>query len=80
MITNKSIVMNGSVRFTAIAVLMDLAQQFHVPLEKRIPALAIIESDGTLGAIQKNGEFEKARAMNPEALVEFLNKWKPGAR
>jgi len=57
----------------------DLAKQFQVPLEKGVPALAVIESDGKLVVSQKNGEFENARAMTPEALLEFLNKWKPQA-
>jgi thioredoxin 1 len=57
----------------------DLARQFQVPLEKGLPALAVIESDGKLVVSQKNGEFENARAMTPEALLQFLNKWKPQA-
>ena len=59
---------------------VDLAKQFRVPLEKGIPALAVLESDGKLVVSQKNGEFENARAMTPEALLEFLNRWKPEAR
>jgi thioredoxin 1 len=55
----------------------DLAKQFQVPLDKGVPALAVIESDGKLVVSQKNGEFENARAMTPQALLEFLNKWKP---
>jgi thioredoxin 1 len=57
----------------------DLARQFQVPLEKGVPALAVIERDGKLVVSQKNGEFENARAMTPEALLQFLNKWKPQA-
>ncbi len=55
----------------------DLAKQFDTPLNKGIPALAVLESDGKLVVSQKNGEFEDARSMTPEALLEFLNKWKP---
>jgi len=58
----------------------DLVKEFDVPLNKGIPALAVIESDGKLVVSQKNGEFEDARSMTPEALLEFLNKWKPEAR
>jgi hypothetical protein len=58
----------------------DLAKQFQVPLERGIPALAVIESDGKIVVSQKNGEFENARALTPQALLEFLNKWKPEAR
>lgn len=58
----------------------DVARQFQVPLEKGIPALAVVESTGKLVVSQKHGEFENARALTPEALLEFLNKWKPEAR
>jgi thioredoxin 1 len=58
----------------------DLVQQFQVPLDKGIPALAVAESDGRLVVSQKNGEFEDARGLTPEVLLEFLNKWKPQAQ
>jgi hypothetical protein len=58
----------------------DLAKEFDVPLDKGVPAVAVVASDGKVVASQKNGEFEDARAMTPEALLEFLNKWKPAAR
>jgi thiol-disulfide isomerase/thioredoxin len=54
----------------------DVAKQFDVPLNKGVPALAVVESNGKLVVSQKNGEFENARAMTPEALLQFLNKWK----
>jgi thioredoxin 1 len=55
----------------------DLVQQYEVPLNKGIPALAVVESDGKLVVSQKNGEFEDARSLTPDALSTFLNKWKP---
>jgi thioredoxin 1 len=58
----------------------DLVKQYEIPLKKGIPALAVAESDGTLVVSQKNGEFEDARALTPEVLAEFLNKWKPQAQ
>jgi thioredoxin 1 len=58
----------------------DVVKEFEVPLDKGIPVLAVIESDGKLVVSQKNGEFEDARSLTPEALLEFLNKWKPVAR
>ncbi|MGC1964618.1 MAG: thioredoxin family protein, partial [Candidatus Sulfotelmatobacter sp.] len=58
----------------------DLAKQFQVPLDKGVPALAVADSAGKVVVSQKNGEFENARAMTPEALLEFLNKWKPEVR
>ena len=58
----------------------DLVKKYHVPLNKGIPALAVAESDGKLVVSQKNGEFEDARGLAPDALADFLNKWKPQAR
>jgi thioredoxin 1 len=58
----------------------DLVHQYDVPLNKGIPALAVAESDGKLVVSQKNGEFEDARGLTPEVLLEFLTKWKPQAR
>ncbi len=58
----------------------DLAQEVQTPLNKGVPVLAVLDSDGKVVVSQKNGEFEDARAMTPEALLEFLNKWKPEQR
>jgi thioredoxin 1 len=55
----------------------DVAREFQTPLDKGVPALAIAESDGKLVVSQKNGEFEDARSLTPQALLDFLNKWKP---
>ncbi len=58
----------------------DVVQQFDATLDKGIPTLVVVESDGKVVVSQKNGEFEDARSLTPEALLEFLNKWKPEAR
>jgi Thioredoxin-like len=58
----------------------DLVKEYEIPLDKGIPALAVAESDGRLVVSQKNGEFEDARGLTPDVLIEFLNKWKPQAR
>jgi len=58
----------------------DLAKQYQVPLEKGVPALAILDGSGKLLVSQKNGEFENARAMTPQAILEFLNHWKAEER
>ena len=58
----------------------DLMEQYQVPMKKGIPGLAILDSDGKLLTSQKNGEFENARALGPEDLLAFLNKWIPPAR
>ena len=57
----------------------DLMKEYSVPVERGIPALAVLDSSGKLLFSQKNGEFEKARALGPEDLVAFLNRWKGGS-
>ncbi len=58
----------------------DMMEQYHVPMNKGIPAIAVLDSDGKLLYSQKAGEFEKARALAPEDVLAFLNKWKPVMR
>jgi hypothetical protein len=55
----------------------DIMKQYQVPMAKGIPALAVLDSGGKLLYSQTGGEFEKARALGPEDLLAFLNKWKP---
>jgi thioredoxin 1 len=57
----------------------DLMEQYQVPMKKGIPAIAVLDSDGKLLYSQRGGEFEKARALAPEDVLAFLNKWKPSA-
>ena len=58
---------------------LDVAKQYDVPLDRGVPAIAVLESDGKLLFSQKRGEFEAARSMAPEDILDFLNKWKPSA-
>ena len=58
----------------------DLMNDYQVPMKRGIPAIAVLDAAGKLLYSQKNGEFERARAIGPEDLLEFLNKWKPQAR
>ena len=55
----------------------DLMSQNQVPMSRGIPGMAVLDSDGKLVYSQKNGEFERARAMGPEDLLAFINQWKP---
>lgn len=54
----------------------DLMNEYQVPMRRGIPAMAVLSDSGQLLYSQKNGEFESARALGPEDLLEFLNKWK----
>jgi len=55
----------------------DIMQEYHVPMKKGIPALAVLDGKGKLLYSQQGGEFEKARSLAPEDLLAFLKKWKP---
>ena len=55
----------------------DLAIKYHVPLEKGVPALAVLDSNGKLLFSDHGGEFEAARRMKVQTIIDFLEKWKP---
>jgi thiol:disulfide interchange protein len=55
---------------------LDLAKKYKVPLDKGVPAVAILGSDGGLLYSSGDGEFEAARRMMKKDLVAFLNQWK----
>jgi len=54
----------------------DIARQYGVPLEKGVPALAVLDSHGHAIYSQKNGEFESMRAMDANSVTDFLKRWK----
>jgi thiol:disulfide interchange protein len=55
---------------------VDVAEKYKVPINKGVPALAVLDSHGKLLYSQQNKEFEDMRNMQPESVTEFLNKWK----
>jgi hypothetical protein len=55
----------------------DIAAQLEVPLNRGVPAVAVLDSRGKLLYSQKNGEWERARALGTEDLLALLNQWKP---
>ena len=58
---------------------VDIADKYSVPLQKGVPALAVLDSHGHLLYSQRTGEFEKMRQMNPDSVTQFLEKWKSPA-
>jgi thiol:disulfide interchange protein len=56
---------------------VDLAQGYKVPLERGVPALAVLSDDGKLLFSQREGQFEAMRRMESSAVTSFLVQWKP---
>lgn len=56
---------------------LDLLKTYKIPLEKGVPAVAILASDGRLLYSSGEGEFEAARRMLKKDLVVFLKRWRP---
>ena len=54
-----------------------LAAKYGINTEKGIPALAVIDPNGKLLYGQKQHEFSAARKLKVQAVVDFLEKWKP---
>jgi thioredoxin 1 len=54
-----------------------LAKKYGVPLEKGVPALAVLSERGALLYSQRGGEFEAMRTMQSSAVTQFLARWRP---
>lgn len=54
----------------------ELLKKYKIPLEKGVPAVAILDSAGSLLYSSGDGEFEAARTMMKKDLVAFLQRWK----
>jgi thioredoxin 1 len=55
----------------------DLMNEYQVPMDRKVPAIAVLDSAGKLLYSQRHGEFKDARILSPEELLAFLNQWKP---
>jgi len=56
---------------------LDIAKSYDVPLDKGVPALAVLTEKGGLLYSQKNGQFESMRHMESSSVTQFLVQWKP---
>jgi len=55
---------------------LEIAKKYGVPLEKGVPALAVLDSEGRVLFSQKQGEFEAMSRMDPISVTNFLNHWR----
>ena len=57
---------------------IDLMEQYGMTVESGIPAVAIVEPDGSLVAAQLDGEFRNASCLLSVAeMVSFFHRWAP---
>lgn len=56
---------------------VDLANKYSVPLNKGVPAIAVVDKSGALLFSQQRGEFEKARSLPVRDILAFLQQWAP---
>jgi thiol:disulfide interchange protein len=56
---------------------LDIARKYGVPVEKGVPALAVLSEHGILLYSQKGHQFSAMRSMQSSAVTEFLVKWRP---
>jgi len=57
---------------------LDIAERYQVPLEKGVPALAVLSETGKLLYSQKTGQFESMRSIDASAVTSFLVQWRQG--
>jgi thiol:disulfide interchange protein len=55
---------------------LDLVEKYKSTLDKGVPAVAILSSEGKVLYSSNNGEFEPARTIMKKDLVAFLMSWK----
>ena len=55
---------------------VDIASRYQIPLNKGVPAVALLDERGDLLYSQKTGEFEAMRHMQSGAVTDFLVRWK----
>jgi len=55
---------------------LDITEKYNVPLDKGVPALAVLDANGKLLYSQQAAEFENMRYMYSTSVTDFLNRWK----
>ena len=55
---------------------MDIAARYGVPVDKGVPALAVLDAAGHIVYSQRNHEFSAMRTMESASVTAFLLQWK----
>ena len=56
---------------------LNVARKYHVDLDKGVPSIVVLNTRG--GLLYSTAEFERARMMTEDDVIQFLNAWKPPA-
>jgi thioredoxin 1 len=56
-----------------------MAARYQIPLNRGVPAIAVLDAGGNLLYSQQTGEFEAMRHMQSAAVTDFLVHWKDPA-
>jgi thiol:disulfide interchange protein len=56
---------------------VDIARKYRVPIEKGVPAMAVLDGSGKLIFSQQNDQFGPMRRLEPSVVTQFLVQWKP---
>jgi thiol:disulfide interchange protein len=75
LVARRFVVVHVNVGERGISTNFDVAKRYGIPLQKGVPALAVLDSNGHLVHAQKGGEFENMRAMDPASVHDFLVRW-----
>jgi thiol-disulfide isomerase/thioredoxin len=60
---------------------LELMTDYGMAVENGIPAVAVLEADGTLVAAQRQGEFRNASSLLSVAeIVSFFHRWVPAGK
>lgn len=59
---------------------LDLMEEYGMDVWNGIPAVVVLEPDGTLVAAQRDGEFRNARSMSTAEIVTFFHSHAPAGK
>jgi thioredoxin 1 len=54
---------------------LEVAKKYHADLSKGVPSLSVLDARGAV--IYATKDFERARVLSQEDVIQFLDKWKP---
>jgi thioredoxin-related protein len=57
----------------------DLQKLYKIPVDRGVPAIAVVDKSGALLFSQQRGEFAPSRRLPEQTFVAFLKQWAPGS-